>query len=127
MLRMNARGGVWKWVLIVAAVLVLIACIGSFLGLRYLRHHARGLVAGAAMKGFEMQVEQNLPQGYDRTKVQEAFKGLEQGLNEGRVKPQALNQIGSEIRDALQGGKLTPEQMDKILNDIKKLSAPSAT
>jgi hypothetical protein len=127
MLRRNEQGGVWKWVLIGVLVVILLACVGGFFGLRYLRHQGRALVTGVAVNGLKMQIERNLPAGYDRAKVEETFQGLEQELRAGKVKSRALGPIGNEIGDAMKDGKLTSEELDKILEDIKKLSAPSTS
>ena len=120
----SERGGVWKWILIIFLVVVLLSCVGIYLGYRYLQSHGKELVVGAATTALRQQVEKNLPAGYDRTKVEETFKGLEQGMKEGRVKPEALGPVGSEIGTAMQDGKLTNEELDQILEDIKRISTP---
>lgn len=117
----NERGGVWKWILIGALVVILIACIAGYLGVQYVKGHAKEILA----KALKAQIEKNLPADYDRGKVEQTFRGLEQGLKEGKVKPEALGPIGSEIGNAMQDGKLTSEELDKILDDIKKISSPA--
>lgn len=47
-------------------------------------------------------------------------------MKEGRVKPEALGPIGSEIGNAMQDGKLTSEELDKILEDVNRTSNPPA-
>jgi hypothetical protein len=123
----NERGGVWKWVLIIFLILVLLACVGGYFGLRYLKSHGKEMATGLLLKTLKTQIEKNLPADYDRSKVEEAFKGLEQGVKEGKVKPEALGPIGSEIGNAMQDGKLTGEELDKILEDIKRISSPPQT
>lgn len=118
------RGGVWKWVLIIALILILVACVGGYLGLQYLKSHGKEMATGLLTKTLKTQIEKNLPADYDRGKVEETFKGLEQAMKEGKVKPEALGPIGSEIGNAMQDGKLTGEELDKILEDVKKVSSP---
>jgi hypothetical protein len=120
----SERGGVWKWVLIIFLVLVLLACVGGYFGLRYLKSHGKEMATGMVVKALRMQIEKNLPADYDRGKVDETFKGLEQAMKEGKVKPDALGPVGSEIGNAMQDGKLTSEELDKILEDIKRISSP---
>jgi len=120
----SERGGVWKWVLIIFLVLVLLACVGGYLGLRYVKSHGKEIASGMVVKALRMQIEKNLPADYDRGKVDETFKGLEQAMKEGKVKPDALGPVGSEIGNAMQDGKLTSEELDKILEDIKRISSP---
>ncbi len=120
----SERGGVWKWVLNIFLVLVLLACVGGYLGLRYVKSHGKEIASGMVVKALRMQIEKNLPADYDRGKVEETFKGLEQAMKEGKVKPDALGPVGSEIGNALQDGKLTSEELDKILEDIKRISSP---
>jgi len=120
----SERGGVWKWVLIIFLVLVLLACVGGYLGLRYVKSHGKEMASGMVVKALRMQIEKNLPADYDRGKVEETFKGLEQAMKEGKVKPEALGPVGSGIGNALQDGKLTSEELDKILEDIKRISSP---
>jgi len=127
MMASNERGGVWKWVLIIFLVLVLLACVGGYFGLRYLKSHGKEMATGLLTKTLKTQIEKNLPADYDRGKVEETFKGLEQGVKEGKVKPEALGQMGSEIGNAMQDGKLTGEELDKILEDIKRISSPPQT
>jgi len=124
MIAIGERGGVWKWVLIIFLVLVLLACVGGYLGLRYVKSHGKEIASGMVVKALRMQIEKNLPADYDRGKVEETFKGLEQAMKEGKVKPEALGPIGSGIGNALQDGKLTSEELDKILEDIKRISSP---
>jgi hypothetical protein len=59
--------------------------------------------------------------------VEETFNGLEQAMKEGKVKPEALGPVGSGIGNALQDGKLTSEELDQILEDIKRISSPPQT
>jgi hypothetical protein len=120
----SERGGVWKWILIIFLVLVLLACVGGYLGLRYLKSHGKEMASGMVLKALRMQIEKNLPADYDRGKVEETFKGLEQAMKEGKVKPDALGPVGSGIGNALQDGKLTSEELDQILGDIKRISSP---
>ena len=120
----SERGGVWKWVLIIFLVLVLMACVGGYLGLRYVKSHGKEMASGMVVKALRMQIEKNLPADYDRGKVEETFKGLEQAMKEGKVKPEALGPVGSGIGNALQDGKLTSEELDKILEDIRRISSP---
>ncbi len=127
MMASNERGGVWKWVLIIFLVLVLLACVGGYFGLRYLKSHGKEMATGLLTKTLKTQIEKNLPAGYDQGKVEETFKGLEQGVKEGKVKPEALGPIGSEIGNAMQDGKLTGEELDQILGDIKRISSPPQT
>ena len=124
MIAIGERGGVWKWVLIIFLVLVLLACVGGYLGLRYVKSHGKEIASGMVVKALRMQIEKNLPADYDRGKVDETFKGLEQAMKEGKVKPDALGPVGSEIGNAMQDGKLTSEELDKILEDIKRISSP---
>jgi hypothetical protein len=126
MIAIGERGGVWKWVLIIFLVLVLLACVGGYLGLRYVKSHGKEMASGMVVRALKMQIEKNLPAGYDQAKVEETFKGLEQGMKEGKVKPEALGPIGSEIGNAMQDGKLTSEELDKILEDIRKISLPAS-
>lgn len=123
----SERGGVWKWILIIFLVLVLLACVGGYLGLRYLKSHGKEMASGMVVKALRMQIEKNLPADYDRGKVEETFKGLEQAMKEGKVKPDALGPVGSGIGNALQDGKLTSEELDQILGDIKRISSPPQT
>ena len=59
--------------------------------------------------------------------MEETFNGLEQAMKEGKVKPEALGPVGSGIGNALQDGKLTSEELDQILEDIKRISSPPQT
>lgn len=131
MLKMNAQGGVWKWILIVVLVLIVVACVGVYLvvhmGGNYLKSHGKELASGMVVKALRMQIDRNLPAGYDRSKVEDTFKGLEQAMKEGKVKPEALSPIGNEIGTAMQKGNLTTQDVDKILEDIRKLSAPTSS
>jgi len=44
-------------------------------------------------------------------------------MKEGKVKPEALGPVGSGIGNAMQDGKLTSEELDKILEDVKRVSS----
>jgi hypothetical protein len=123
----NQRGGVWKWVLIIFLIVVLLACVGGYFGLRYLKSHGKEMATGLLTKTLKTQIEKNLPADYDRGKVEQAFRDLEQGVKEGKVKPEALGMIGSEVGNAMQDGKLTGEELDKILEDVKRISSPPQT
>jgi len=121
------RGGIWKWILIVFLVVVLLACVGGYFGLRYLKSHGKEMATGMVVKALRMQIEKNLPADYDRGKVEKTFKGLEQAMKEGKVKPEAMGPVGSGIGNAMQDGKLTGEELDQILEDIKRISSPPQT
>jgi hypothetical protein len=123
MLMRSDRGGVWKWILIVFLVVVLLACVGTYFGYRYIQSHGKELATGVALKALKGQIEKNLPADYDRGKVEETFKGLEQAMKEGKVKPEALGPVGSGIGNAMQDGKLTSEELDIILEDVKRVSS----
>jgi len=123
----NQRGGVWKWVLIIFLIVVLLACVGGYFGLRYLKSHGKEMATGLLTKTLKTQIEKNLPADYDRGKVEQAFRDLEQGVKEGKVKPEALGMIGSEVGNAMQDGKLSSEELDKILEDVKRISSPPQT
>lgn len=123
----NQQGKVWKWILIIVLVLIVLSCAAGYFGMQYLKSHGKEMATGLLTKTLKTQIEKNLPAGYDRGKVEEAFQGLEQGVKDGRVKPEALGPIGSEIGNAMQDGKLTSEELDKILEDVKRISSPPTT
>jgi len=107
--------------LIVAGVVVVILIVGGYFACPRIAK----LAVDKSLSALENKVIAELPPGYDEAEVHTIFEKVRTAFKEGKIKGDnvavQIQETSQVIQAALQDGKLTPEETDKILERMKDL------
>ncbi len=70
----------------------------------------------------QTEIEQKLPEGYDKQKVRDGFQDGFQALQEGRINKMEVQAIGDYANEILADDEITTEEMDRFLEMIETSS-----
>lgn len=110
-----------KIALIVVGVIVVILVVGGYFACPRLAKVA----IDKSLSALEAKVVEELPPGYSEAEVHTIFDKVRTAFKEGKIKGDKagvqIQNASQVIQAALQDGKLTPEETDKILETMKDL------
>ncbi len=119
------RGKGCKIALIILGVLLVIVVVAGYLICTNVHK-----LANLALTSVEDEIIKNLPEGYDESEVRGAFDDARRAIEEKRTDVGEagvrVQVITKSYQTALEDDELTAEELDGILNEVRKISAPAA-
>jgi hypothetical protein len=114
-----------KVALIIFGVIAALAIIAIIVSYIYCEQISTALVI-KMVDGVESQVMKDLPQGYEEEEVRATFDRFRSAISGGGLKQAGsrnLEQLGREVKDALADDKVDAEELERILELMREISA----
>jgi hypothetical protein len=119
------KGKGCKIALIIVGILVVIAIIAGYFVCTNIDKIAKFAVV-KTIDAFEVKIMESLPDGYDEDEVKNVFENARKAFEEGKLSGEKagmkVQEISMTFQQAFDDDELTTEELDEVLEQIKKLS-----